>query len=60
MALQAYGVNIPLTDETEEGTVWYSVFAKDLSKELHWEICEKIMETNNYDTEMTEKEKNLV
>lgn len=57
LALQTYGISIPLTDESEDGTIWYSVFTKDLSKELHWEICEKIMETYNYDSELTENGK---
>lgn len=51
LAFQCYGVTVPLTDENEEGTVWYSIFAKDLSKELNWEITEKIIETYNYEAD---------
>jgi len=52
LALQTYGINVPLTEEIDEGAVWYSVFAKDLSKEKHWEITEKIMETYNYEQDI--------
>lgn len=51
LALQVLGINVPLTDETEEGTIWYTVFAKDLTKELLWEIIELIMETYNFETD---------
>lgn len=52
LALQTYGVNVPLTEEVDEDGVWYSVFAKELAKEKHWEITEKIMETYNYEQEI--------
>lgn len=52
LAFQAYAINVPLTDECDDGTVWYSVFAKDLSKEQHWEIVEKIVETYHYEADV--------
>ncbi|XP_063699710.1 cyclin-Q [Culicoides brevitarsis] len=49
LAFQVYGVNVPLTGEVSEDGLWYSVFAKDLTKDLHWEIVQKIMETYDYE-----------
>ena len=42
LALQCYGVRLPLIEEDDE--VWYTTFVKDLPKEKHWEIMEKIMD----------------
>ncbi|XP_037926804.1 cyclin-Q [Hermetia illucens] len=47
LALQTYGVQVPLTDENDDSTVWYNVFVKDLTKDKHWEIIEHIMEVYN-------------
>ncbi|XP_049815810.1 cyclin-Q isoform X1 [Schistocerca nitens] len=49
LALQCYGVQVPLTDEGEE-TPWYSAFVEDLSKEKLWEIMEKLMEVYEADS----------
>ncbi|XP_065167315.1 cyclin-Q [Atheta coriaria] len=46
LSLQCYGVQIPLIDDTDD-EMWYSVFVKDMNKDKHWEIMEKIMETYN-------------
>lgn len=51
LALQTYGVQVPLTDENDESTVWYNVFVKDLTKEKHWEIIEQIMDVYNNESE---------
>ncbi|XP_022184907.1 cyclin-Q [Nilaparvata lugens] len=48
LALQCYGVHVPHTAE-EEGNVWYSVFVDDLSKDMLWDLMEKIMDV--YDSE---------
>ncbi|KAK6617208.1 hypothetical protein RUM43_005188 [Polyplax serrata] len=48
MALQVYGVQVPLTDESDNN-IWYNVFVSDLSKEKLWEITEKIMEVYERD-----------
>lgn len=52
LALQTYGVHVPLTDENDESATWYHVFTKDLTKEKHWEIIEKIMEIYNNEAEL--------
>lgn len=49
LAFQAYGVQVPLTDESDEVNAWYNVFCKDLTRDKHWEIMEDIVEI--YDTE---------
>ncbi|XP_050297584.1 cyclin-Q [Anthonomus grandis grandis] len=46
LALQCYGVQLPLMDDLDD-EAWYSVFVKDLQKDKHWEIMEKIMEVFN-------------
>lgn len=56
LALQAYGVQVPLTDEVEEVTSWYNIFCKDLTREKHWEIIEDIIEVYNAEAEIDEEE----
>jgi len=48
LTLQCYGVQLPLLEESDDES-WYTVFVKDLPKEKHWEIMEKIMEVYNKD-----------
>ncbi|XP_018327167.1 cyclin-Q [Agrilus planipennis] len=50
LALQCYGITLPLIEENED-EMWYSVFVKDLQKDKHWEIMEKIMEVYNKEPE---------
>nr|CAI5848621.1 unnamed protein product [Callosobruchus analis] len=50
LALQCYGVQLPLIEDTDD-EVWYNIFVKDLAKDKHWEIMEKIMETYNREPE---------
>lgn len=52
LALQTYGVQVPLTNETDENSAWYSVFVTNLSKEKHWEILEEIMEVYNHESDI--------
>lgn len=54
LALQTYGVHVPLTDESDESTIWYHVFTKDLTKDKHWDIIEKIMEVYNNEIDVIE------
>ncbi|KAJ8972354.1 hypothetical protein NQ317_008764 [Molorchus minor] len=42
--------HLPLIEDTDDET-WYNVFVKDLPKDKHWEIMEKIMETYNKEPE---------
>lgn len=46
LAMQCYGVQLPLIEEMDD-EAWYTIFVKDLQKDKHWEIMEKIMETYN-------------
>ncbi|RZC36599.1 cyclin-related protein FAM58A [Asbolus verrucosus] len=50
LALQCYGVRLPLIEDKDDET-WYSVFVKDLQKDKHWEIMEKIMDAYNKEPE---------
>ncbi|XP_072388466.1 cyclin-Q [Diabrotica undecimpunctata] len=50
LALQCYGIQLPLIEDTDD-EAWYNIFVKDLPKEKHWEIMEKIMEVYNKETE---------
>ncbi|XP_060536020.1 cyclin-Q [Cylas formicarius] len=43
LSLQCYGIQLPLMEESDD-EAWYQVFVKDLPKDKHWEILEKIME----------------
>lgn len=57
LAFECYGIKVPLTEEQDPAGVWYSAFTKDLSKEKHWEIVEKIMEVYNADADLDNKNK---
>lgn len=46
LALQCYGVRLPLIEEHDD-EAWYSVFVKDLQKDKHWEIMDKIIDVYN-------------
>lgn len=50
LALQCYGIRLPLIEDNED-EAWYTMFAKDLQKDKHWEIMEKIMEVYNKEPE---------
>lgn len=82
LSLQTYGIQVPITDDFDDNTIWYSVsfcfifnlnntqqtnfqliiiifyfyelkvFTKDLNRDLHWEIVQKIMEMYNYESEL--------
>jgi len=51
LTFQIYGVQVPLTDDFDENTVWYRVFSKTLTKETAWTIIEKIMDVYNNDSQ---------
>ncbi|XP_026461650.1 cyclin-Q [Ctenocephalides felis] len=51
LALQIYGARVPLCDNNDDNGVWYHVFDKNLSKEKHWEIMEKVMDVYNQEPE---------
>ncbi|XP_037946450.1 cyclin-Q [Teleopsis dalmanni] len=44
LSLQTYGIQVPLSDESDDTSMWYLPFVTDLSKEKHWEIIEDIIE----------------
>ncbi|KAG8227353.1 hypothetical protein J437_LFUL003342 [Ladona fulva] len=50
LALQVYGVRVPIVDEIE-GLEWFSVFCDDLASEKMWEIMEKVMDVYNKEPE---------
>jgi len=50
LALQSYGIRLPLIEDNDD-EVWYTMFVKDLQKDKHWEIMEKIMEVYNKEPE---------
>lgn len=51
LALQCYGVRLPLMEDTDDEQ-WYTMFVKDLPKDRHWEIMEKVMEIYNKEPEL--------
>lgn len=51
LSLQTYGVHLPLMEDSDD-EAWYMVLVKDLQKDKHWEIMEKIMEVYNKDKEL--------
>lgn len=50
LALQCYGVRLPLMEDCDDEQ-WYTMFVKDLPKDRHWEIMEKVMEVYNKEPE---------
>ncbi|XP_022211642.1 cyclin-Q [Drosophila obscura] len=44
LAMQTYGIQVPLTDEAEEGSMWYKPLVKDFTREQQWEIIENVIE----------------
>lgn len=52
LALQTYGIQVPSTDENDDKAIWYHVFVQDLTKDLHWEISEKIIEVYSNEAEL--------
>jgi len=52
IALQCYGVQVPYTSEGSTGTAWYLVFSNDLTKELLWEIMDKIIDVYEKESEL--------
>ncbi|CAH0551064.1 unnamed protein product [Brassicogethes aeneus] len=50
LALQFYGVQLPLIEDGDDES-WFTVFVKDLQKDQHWEIMEKIMDVYNVEPE---------
>ncbi|XP_046387981.1 cyclin-Q [Ischnura elegans] len=50
MALQVYGVKMPVVDDLE-GMDWFSVFSEDATCEKIWEIMEKIMDAYSNEPE---------
>lgn len=51
LALQCYGVRLPLMEDCDDEQ-WYTMFVKDLPKERHWEIMEKVMEVFSKEPEV--------
>lgn len=51
LSLQCYGIQLPLMEDSDD-EAWYSVFVKDLQKDKHWEIMEKIMEVYSKDLDL--------
>lgn len=44
LALQTYGIQVPLTDESDESAMWYKPLVKDFTRENQWEIIENVIE----------------
>lgn len=57
IAFETYGVDgiqVPLADDFDDGTVWYKIFCNDLTSEKHWEIMSKIIDVYNMESELDE------
>lgn len=54
IAFETYGVQVPLTDDFDESTIWYNIFCKDLTSDMHWEITSKIIDVYNNEAELEE------
>lgn len=55
LAFQVYGVQVPITDGTDESLQWYNVFCADMTRETHWEIMENILQVYNFESSTLEK-----
>jgi len=49
LALQTYGIQVPLTDESDESTMWYKPLVKDFTRENQWEIIENVIEVYRHE-----------
>lgn len=57
IAFETYGVDgiqVPLADDFDDGTIWYKIFCNDLTSEKHWEIMSKIIDVYNMESELEE------
>lgn len=54
IAFETYGVQVPLTDDFDESTIWYNIFCNDLTSEKHWEIMSKIIDVYYTESEIEE------
>ncbi|XP_075165474.1 cyclin Q [Haematobia irritans] len=52
LAMQTYGVQVPLTDESDDQSQWYTPFVSDITKEKHWEIIEDIIEVYKHELDI--------
>uniref|UniRef100_A0A182KA64 Cyclin-Q n=1 Tax=Anopheles christyi TaxID=43041 RepID=A0A182KA64_9DIPT len=55
LAFQVYGVPVPLMDEMDDNNPWYNIFCPELTRELHWEIMESIMDVYDMETIINDK-----
>ncbi|XP_017113593.1 cyclin-Q [Drosophila elegans] len=49
LALQTYGIQVPLTDESDESAMWYKPLVKDFTRENQWEIIENVIEVYKHE-----------
>lgn len=52
LALQTYGVQVPLTDESDEACMWYKPLVKDFTRENQWEIIEDVIEVYKHEASL--------
>lgn len=52
LALQTYGVQVPLTDESDEASMWYKPLVKDFTRENQWEIIEDVIEVYKHEASL--------
>ncbi|EDW10410.1 cyclin-Q [Drosophila mojavensis] len=52
LALQTYGVQVPLTDESDEASMWYKPLVKDFTREKQWEIIEDVIEVYKHEASL--------
>jgi len=49
LALQTYGVQVPLTNEAHESKSWIRIFNSSVSKDKIWDIMTRLMDVYNHD-----------
>uniref|UniRef100_A0A1A9X4T7 Cyclin-Q n=1 Tax=Glossina brevipalpis TaxID=37001 RepID=A0A1A9X4T7_9MUSC len=52
LALQTYGIQVPLTNESSESSMWYTSFVPEMNKKKQWQIIEDIIEVYNNELEI--------
>uniref|UniRef100_A0A1B0AF92 Cyclin-Q n=1 Tax=Glossina pallidipes TaxID=7398 RepID=A0A1B0AF92_GLOPL len=52
LALQTYGIQVPLTNESSESSMWYTPLVSDMDRKKQWQIIADIIEVYNHELEI--------
>uniref|UniRef100_A0A1B0GC76 Cyclin-Q n=1 Tax=Glossina morsitans morsitans TaxID=37546 RepID=A0A1B0GC76_GLOMM len=52
LALQTYGIQVPLTNESSESSMWYTPLVNDIDRTKQWQIIADIIDVYNHELEI--------